>query len=85
MLRLSSKSDFELPSSQGKKEHPVSYISVGVRKEEAHQLSGGGALSDAWLVSPASLHRCTKGVPKAASHFTCGQKLKKGRWKATGR
>ena len=60
-------------------------FSVGVRKEEAHQLSGGGALSDAWLVSPASLHRCTKGVPKAASHFICGQKLKKGRWKATGR
>lgn len=49
MLRLSSKSDFELPSSQGK-EHPVGYISVGVRKEEAHQLSGGGALSEAWLV-----------------------------------
>ena len=40
MLRLSSKSEFELPSSQGKKEHLVSYISVGVRKEEAQQLLG---------------------------------------------
>ena len=35
---MSSRSDFELPSSQGKKDHPVSYIKVGVRKEEAHQL-----------------------------------------------
>lgn len=41
MLRLSSKFDFELPRSQGKNEDVVSYISIGVRKEETHRLLRG--------------------------------------------